>query len=320
MRRQLDPLLEVRDVWRAHSRLRRHISPTPMMASRATGRADDGGYWHKVESVLPTGSFKIRGALNALLSTPPDTELITASSGNHAAACAWAARRLERQITVVVPAGTPDSKTRTITRFGAQLHKAGELYDEAEQYARKMSRRQNLQYLSSFADRHVAAGGGTIALEILGQLEEVGTVVVPVGGGGLISGVGCTLKTLHPEVHVVGVQPEASAPMYHSVRAGRKVPVEHAPTLSDATAGGITEATLHMTTLYTDEIVTVTENETAAAIRHLAMREKLIAEGAGALATAAALAGHIPPRCPGPVVLLLSGANIDPHLLHRLLS
>ncbi len=306
------PLVEPSEVCSAQKRLREYLSVTPLLPARRLGKFAGGKYWHKLESVLPTGSFKARGAFNAMLDTPAECKLITASSGNHAAACAYAANILGRRIHVVVPETTPKSKLQPIEDLGARLILTGRIYDEAEDAAVELARNRDMCYLSSFSDRRVASGGGTIALELLEQLPDLGTAVVPVGGGGLIAGIACALKHVDPGICVIGVQPRASAPMYHSVRAGRLVKVRHKPTLSDATAGAITRQTLRMALRYVDAVVTVTEEEIAASVTHLLLEDKLVAEGAGALPTAAVLAGHIPaPTTSRPAALILSGCNID---------
>ncbi len=317
------------EIWAAARRLESVLPPSPIRRSEWLGRLTGKDVYLKLEGVQPTGSFKVRGAYNKVLSlrssigrhsgTPP-SGVVTASSGNHGAALALAARTVGVPVTVVVPETTSGAKMENMRSQGAEVLRYGAVYDDAEQEARRLADERRLSYVSAFADREVIAGQGTVAVEILGQIDRLGSIVAPVGGGGLISGVALAIKAVSPETQVLGVQPWASRPMYESFRAGRMVQVEHQPTLSEGTAGGIAESTLATVLRYVDDIVAVAEENIARAIRELALRERVVAEGAGALTTAALLSGVLPPDLPGPAVLLLSGSNVDPELLLRVLG
>ncbi len=309
------------DIWTAADRLSRILPPTPLVLSRRLGELTGRPHFFKVESMHPTGSFKVRGALNRLLSIGRNESVLTASSGNHGAAVAWAAERLGMSARVVVPETTPRTKLQNIAQWGADVTVRGALYDEAEEYARRMAADEGIMYVSPFADGEVMAGQGSLVLELAARPEVLGTIVVPVGGGGLISGVAVAAKTISRGVRIIGVQPAASCPMYRSFEAGHMVITEHRPTLSDATAGGIAEETLQVVLSYVDQMVTVSEEEIAQAVRYLLLEEHLVAEGAGALATAAVLSAKLPTDVPTPVVLVLSGHNIDEvQLLHAVTS
>ncbi len=351
----------------AARRLAPILPPTPLRASLWLTRRADRPVYLKLESIQPTGSFKVRGAHNKVLSileragahkgagalkadAPAATAaglgragargVVTASSGNHGAALAMAGESVGLPVTVVVPEGTPRAKVENMTARGAKVVFHGAIWDDAEREALRLAATaetgveelgpadtggsRGAAYVSAFADREVIAGQGTIGLEILAQLGarlgEAGTVVLPVGGGGLISGVAMAVKSTRPGVKVIGVQPEASRPMFESFRAGRMVEVEHGHTLSEGTAGGISAATLAAVLALVDDVVTVTEEAIAGAMRDLVFREHVVAEGAGALATAALVSEALPPGLPGPIVLVVSGGNVDPDALTRVLG
>lgn len=309
------------DIWVAAERLGRILPPTPLVRSRQLEEITGKPHYLKVESMQPTGSFKVRGALNRLLSLRGARSIVTASSGNHGAAVAWAAARLGISASVVVPETTPETKLQNIAGRGAGITLYGDIYDEAEEYARYTAAENGAMYVSAFADSMVMAGQGSLVLELTEQSELMGTLVVPVGGGGLISGVAVAAKGVSSQVRVIGVQPAASCPMYRSFEAGHMVTTDHHPTLSDATAGDIAEETLQIVMRHVDHMVTVTEEEIARAIRYLLLNEHLVAEGAGALATAAVLSGRLPPDTPTPIILVLSGHNIDEvHLVRAVTS
>ncbi len=321
---------EVAAIWAAARRLAPILAPTPLRRSIWLERIAGRPVYLKLECVQPTGSFKVRGACNKLLGGPGSTSgsqgstsargVVTASSGNHGAALAMAAQAAGAPVTVVVPDETPTAKIENMHARGAEVIKHGAVYDEAEQYAHRLAEQRDLDYVSAFADPDIIAGQGTVALEILAQLDQVGSVVVPVGGGGLLSGIALAIKAVSPRTKVVGVQPEASRPMYESFRAGRMVEVRHGHTLSDGTVGGIVESTLRVALAHVDSVVTVSEPDIARAIRGLVFNDHVVVEGAGALSTAAVLAGTASAALAGPVVLVLSGSNIDSDVLARILE
>ncbi len=291
------------------------LTPTPLLEAPSLDDMLPGRYLMKLESLQPTGSFKVRGAFSKLLRLPQDEKVVTASSGNHGAATAYAASTLDREAVIFVPENTPRTKTDNISRFDVCLVRSGQSYDECESTAREYARKGGLQWISPYCDREVIAGQGTVALELLQQAPDLNTVVVPVGGGGLIGGIAVAIKKAHPDALVVGVQPEASCPMYRSVQQRRLVEVEHRPTLSEATAGDIPAETLDIVLRYVDEMVIVSEREIERAIRHLLFEERIVVEGAGALAAAACLSEKISVGGAATAVFVLSGRNIDPDVL-----
>ena len=274
----------------------------------------------KAECLQRTGSFKVRGALAALSALPQDAEVVTASAGNHGLGVAWAASRLGRRATVVVPVAASAVKVAALRRFPVQVVEHGDGYDAAEQHALDLAD-AGVVYVSPYNDRQVMAGAGTLAVELLEQVPEVATVVVPVGGGGLVSGVATWLAARAPQVSVVGVEPETTATMAAALANGARVDPDarNGPTLADGLAGGLEpgSATVGVVAAHVDRLVTVSEEQIRAAVRHVHARAGLVVEGAGAVAVAAVLAGHVDP---GGAVALACGRNITTQALMEVLQ
>lgn len=312
--------LTLDDVVQARAALRPHLVPTPLRRSHALrGR----GAWLKLECWQPTGSFKVRGALNLLASlTPAERErgVVAASAGNHALGVAFAAQALGGiPATLFVPESAPRAKLEKLRAFPVDVRVAGRTYDDAYAAARAHAERGDATYVHAFDDPRTAAGQGTLALELLEQLPDTATLVVPVGGGGLISGCAVALRALRPGVRLVAVQPAASPALRESLRAGRPL-LEYpaGPTLADGLAGGIGELLwLHRELL--DEVVEVPEDEIEGAIVALLAEDQLVCEASGAIAVAALRGGRLA-HLPEPVVAVLTGANLDVHVLARLLA
>jgi threonine dehydratase len=286
--------------------VRRFLSPTPVVEAL--------GISLKVETVQPTGSFKIRGALAAMAALPPGP-VVTASAGNHGLGVAQAAALLGREATVVVPETASTAKISRLREFAVDLVLSGSSYDEAEAHALGLGG----SYVSPYNDPLVIAGQRTLGVELGEQLPGPLTVVVPVGGGGLLAGVALWASE-RPDVRVVGVEAAASRALSASVEAGRVVEVEVGPTLADGIAGGLEPGcvTVDIAARAVDAFVAVEEDELRAAIRALAFEAGLVAEGAGAAATAAVLAGRVPDD--RPVVAIVSGRNLTREVLVDVLS
>jgi threonine dehydratase len=276
------------DVVAAAERIRPYLGPTPLVES--------DGLSLKLESLQPTGSFKIRGAVAALTALEPGTHVVTASAGNHGLAIAWAAERLGFDATIVVAETASSAKIEGIRRFPAKLVVHGLDYDEAERHGLSLDG----TYVSPYNDRHVIAGAGTVALE----LPDTETIVVPVGGGGLASGIG-----LVSNARVIGVVPEAFPAMRAALDAGRLVEISGSDTLADGLHGNIEpgSVTFELVRAHVDDVVTVTEEELGSAMRFLAFTHGLIVEGAGAAAVAAIRAG----KADGGVAIV-TGRNVAP--------
>ena len=305
----------VDDVRAAVATVAAHLPPTPLV------RDPDGErpQLHlKLEVLQPTGSFKVRGALNALSRVERGRDVVTASAGNAGLGLAWAAARLGRPVTVVVPGNASAAKVVALRRFPVELVQVGTSYDDAEAEALRRAQ-AGAYYLSSYNDPAVIAGQGTIGFELDAQLDGPCTVVASVGGGGLAAGLALWAGT-RADVRVVGVEAEASQAVSAAVQAGRVVDVEVGPTLADGMAGGIEQgcATVEVVRDGVAQLVTVTEPEIAAGIRYLLTRHGLLAEGAGAVPVAAVLAGKVDGD--GAVVAVISGRNIALPLLARVLT
>ena len=312
------------DVKSARERIRGAVVLTPLV--RATSLEDQfTAVLHiKLESLQRTGSFKDRGALNRLLDLSAEEKtrgVVTASAGNHAQAVAYHGARLGIPVEVVMPEHTPLIKVANTRRFGAGVRFHGATLSESMVEARRIEEEERRVLVHAYDDERVIAGQGTVGLELLEQLPDVRTVVVPIGGGGLISGIAVAMKEQRPDVRIVGVEASAAASALASRRAGRIVAIESADTIADGIAvkrpGDLTFPLIER---YVDDIVAVDEVEIARAVHMLLERQKLLAEGAGAVALAALATGRIPVRRGEAVVVILSGGNIDLNLAGRIVD
>jgi threonine dehydratase len=280
------------------------------------------GLWLKPENLQPVGAFKIRGAVNALAALPPEARaagVITHSSGNHGQALGYAGQLLGAPVTVVVPENAPTVKVEAMRGYGARLV----LVPPAERFARtqEIAVRDGLTIIPPFDHPAVIAGQGTVGLEIVEDLPGVAAVLVPVGGGGLASGVATAVKALSPKTLVIGVEPELAADAAESLRVGALVswPVEHSHrTVADGVRIGLSELTFEHLRERLDGVLTVTDDVILSTVGRLATAARLVAEPSGAVATAAYLQhrGDLPD---GPIVAVVSGGNIEAHLLAWLL-
>jgi threonine dehydratase len=297
---------------------------TPLV--RATGLEDQlaASLYIKLESLQRTGSFKDRGALNRLLDLSTAEKkrgVVTASAGNHAQAVAYHGARLGIPVEVVMPEHTPLIKVANTRRFGAGVRFHGDTLSESMVEARRIEKEDHRVLVHADDDERVIAGQGTIGLELLEQLPDVKTVVVPIGGGGLISGIAVAMKEQRPDIRIVGVEASAAASALASRHAGRIVAIESADTIADGIAVKRPgELTFPLIERYVDDIVAVDEVEIAAAVHALLERQKLLAEGAGAVALAGLTTGRLQVRPGESVVMILSGGNIDLNLAGRIVD
>ena len=277
----------------------------------------------KTENLQVTGSFKVRGAFYKISQLSDEEKargIIACSAGNHAQGVALAASQNGIRSVVCMPDGAPIMKVENTKRLGAEVCLVKGTYDDAHDRAVELQQETGATFIHPYDDDAVIAGQGTIGLEILDQLEDVDAVIVPIGGGGLISGVAFAIKSLKPECKVYGVQTEGAPSMFNSFRDGKPETLESVSTFADGiavkTPGDIT---FQMVEKYVDGIVTVSEDETAAAILALIEKQKLIAEGAGAVSVAAAMFGKLPLEG-RKAVCLISGGNIDVNILNRVIT
>lgn len=276
----------------------------------------------KSESLQDTGSFKVRGAYIKIASLAPEERacgVIASSAGNHAQGVALAAKAFGIPATIVMPAGAPLSKVMATRELGAKVVLHGSVYDDAYAMACTLQAQTGATFIHPFNDPMVIAGQGTIGLEIMDDLPDVNTIVVPIGGGGLASGVAAAVKMLHPNVRIVGVQAAGAAGMKASLEAGHVVALASAKTIADGIAVKQPgELTFELCRKYVDEIVTVDDDEIAQAILFLMERGKMVAEGAGASAVAAIMGRKFDTT--GKVAAVISGGNIDVTMLSRIIE
>lgn len=293
------------DIEAARARISGHARETPIYRSETFSRLSGRPVSLKAENLQRTGAFKIRGAVNKL-STLTDEErargVVAASAGNHGQAVAWAARELGARATIFVPEDAPMTKVDAARNYGADVRFVGSYFEESLDAAREYAVGAGATFVHAFEDETVIAGQGTIGLELVEQAPDAGTVVIPIGGGGLCAGIATALKTLRPNVRVVGVQAAGTLPGGAGFTIADGIAVK---------APG--ELTTRVLETVCDDIVAVTDEEISEAIVLLLERAKLVVEGAGAVGVAALLAGRLGGS--GPVAIVLSGGNIDPTLL-----
>lgn len=296
---------------------------TPLTA----GPVEGPPFLLKPETLQPTGAFKLRGATNAVAMLDADQRrsgVVTHSAGNHGLALAYATQAQGLECTVVVPEGAPRVKTDRIRARGARVITVP--YEERLATAQELERTEHLTIIPPYDDPAIIAGQGTVGLEILEQSPEVTTIVVPIGGGGLASGIATAAQAMSPRrVRVVGVEPELAADAAESLRVGELVvwPAERTRgTMADGVRAGLSELTFAHLRARLDRIVTVTEDEIAHAVAALAHQARLVAEPSGAVAAAALLSGRLEVESddPGATVAVISGGNVDPDVFARLVS
>ncbi|MFB6284025.1 MAG: threonine ammonia-lyase [Halobacteria archaeon] len=303
-------LLEAQDV----------VADTPLRHSTALSSSVGADLYLKCENFQYTGAFKVRGAYNRIEDTDEDEAIIAASAGNHAQGVALAASDADRDVKIVMPRNASISKVQATSSYGAEVVLFGDNYDEASEKAWEIHEEEDRVFVHPFDDPLVQAGQGTIGLEIADELPDLDTVIVPIGGGGLISGVATAIKDRIPDARIIGVQAEGASSVVESLEKGEIYERDAVSTISDGIATRkISESTLETIEERVDEVVTVTDDETANAILRLLETEKLVSEGAGAVPLAAALYRRL--ELEGEkVVCTLSGGNIDSNVLSQVIN
>ena len=307
-------LVSIESVREAADRMRCIVERTPLRHSPALSRATGTECWLKLECEQHTGSFKLRGAFNALALIPAARRargVVASSAGNHGLGVARAAREFGIPATIFVPSTAPAIKRDGIARLGAAVDSSSPDYDSAMVAALERAASTGALFVNPCAGDDLLAGQGTVALEIHEELPGVAAVVVPVGGGGLVGGMASYLRVAAPDVRVLGAQSERTDAMARSLAAGRIVDIGHDPTLADGLAGAIDAEGLAIGRAALADIAVVSEDAIAAAIAWLAREEGLTVEGSGAVGVAALLAGALG-SVGGPLAVVVSGGNIDP--------
>lgn len=294
------------------------VRETPIITTRTLSERAGTRVVLKAENLQGTGSFKLRGVMSKIAALGDETArgVVCGSAGNHAQAVAYAARSRGVPCEVFMPESAPIAKADAVLALGATLHLAGRSVDDCVAAARERAAEAGMQFIHPFDDPDVISGQGGIGLELLRQVPDLARVVVPVGGGGLISGISVAIRSQRPEVEVIGVQVEACAPFVASIRAGRPVAVDSVRTIADGIAVKHPgEITLNLIERWVKELVVVGEDQVAEAMVFLMERSKLVVEGAGAVGVAALLGGLLPGPIDGTTVLVLSGGNVGAGLL-----
>ncbi|SAK47654.1 hydroxyectoine utilization dehydratase EutB [Caballeronia ptereochthonis] len=316
--------LTLADVYSARQRIEGRAIVTPLVQSAALSRIAGVPVHLKLETLQPTGSFKLRGATNALAQIAEQgcTRVVTASTGNHGRAVAHAARALGIEAAVCMSSLVPKNKVDAVVALGARVVIGGKSQDDAQVEAQRLVREEGYAFVPPFDDERVIAGQATIGLEILEALPDAASIVVPLSGGGLFSGVAFAAKSIRPQVKMIGVSMERGAAMHASLAAGRPVFVDELETLADSLGGGIgldNQHTFAMTRAFIDDVVLLDEVSIARGIVHAYREERLVVEGAAAVGIAALLDGAVQVQ-DGPIVIVVSGSNIDIETHRRLIG
>lgn len=317
-------LIPVGVIESARQRIQAHILRTPLVSSTALSEICGSPIHLKLEHHQLTGSFKLRGATNTILSlcdTEKQRGVATFSTGNHGRALAHAAKNAGVRCIVCMSDLVPQNKIAGIRALGAEIRITGHSQDDAQCEVERLAAEEEMVAVSPIDDPRIIAGQGTLGLEILDDMDAPDTVLVPLSGGGLLSGVARAIKARHPVARIIGISMERGAAMAESLNAGKPVLVEEMPSLADSLGGGIgleNRWTFAMTRELVDDVILLSEDEIAAGIAHAYWQEGEILEGAGAVGIAALLAGRI--DAPGRCLALLTGCNIDRDIHHRLIS
>ncbi|MDU9032981.1 hydroxyectoine utilization dehydratase EutB [Pseudomonas corrugata] len=317
-------VLQLQDIYLARQRIGALVRCTPMEHSPSLSRLVGVAVYLKLESLQITGSFKLRGASNAVAQLSPAQKaqgVVTASTGNHGRALAHAASQQGVKAIVCLSNLVPANKVQAIRDLGAEVCIVGQSQDDAQREAERISREQGATFLPPFDHPAIIAGQGTLGLEILEQQPDVAQVLVPLSGGGLFAGVALALKSANPAIQVRGISMARGAAMHASLAAGHPVDVEELPTLADSLGGGIgldNRFSFAMTRQLSDSVHLLSEASIASALRHAYHQERLVLEGAAVVGIAALLDGLIEPR--GPIVLVVSGRNVDTEQHARVLA
>lgn len=315
--------ITVEQVQEAQQRIKGIAVQTPLKPAYTLSDKTGRNIWLKMETMQPTGAFKIRGAANAIQALSEEQRrkgVISMSTGNHGKAIAYVCRQLEMRGVICISAQVPKVKIEGMKKLGAEVIVTGKDQDEADVGAREMAVQEGLHFISAFDDPYVIAGQGTIALEILEQQPQLDTLIVPLSGGGLMAGIGVVMKTLRPEIQLIGVTMEKGAAMHLSMQAGKLVDVEEVPSLADALTGGIPKDNRYSFPLcaqYVDQSFLVSEEAIAQAMAYALQQERIVLEG-GAATTIALLEEKLD-QIPGQnMALICSGDNVDMAKLLRL--
>ncbi len=318
------PFVTLAQIESARRRIATTIQPTPIRLSAGLSEKTGVPVHLKLEQTQTTGSFKLRGAANAVLNLTDDRKaqgVVGVSTGNHGRALAYAARQNGVRCIICMSSLVPENKVEGIKAQGAEVRIIGTSQDDAQVEVDKLVREQGMTMIPPFDHPDVIAGQGTLGLDLLEQVPDTEAVLVQVSGGGLISGVAAALKAKKPDIRIIGVSMERGAAMHESQKAGKPVQVAEMATLADSLGGGIgldNRLTFNMVRDLVDDILLVSEAEIAAAVRYAYWHEQQVIEGSGSVGIAALLTGKFKPQ--GPTMALLSGGNIDMRMHNKIIN
>jgi threonine dehydratase len=317
-------LLTFNDILTAHDRLKGVIHRTDLIYSNTFSHMAGCHIYLKPENFQKTGSYKIRGAYNKIISLSAEERergVVAASAGNHAQGVAYAAAKAGISSRIVMPLGAPLAKINATQNYGAEVELSGLIYDEAYQRALELREETGAVFIHAFDDLQVIAGQGAMAIEIIEELPDADMIFVPVGGGGLASGIACACKSLNPRVRIIGVQAKGAASLKYSLEQGLPSMLDSVNTIADGIAvkrpGNITYQLLET---YLDDVVTVDDDEIAGAILLCLERAKMVVEGAGAVSLAALLYHKYPAAAGQKTVPVISGGNIDVNFITQIIA
>jgi threonine dehydratase len=317
-------MLDLAAVRDARARIADRIHLTPTFTSRRLGERAGVRLFLKCESLQKTGSFKVRGALNKLASLSDDERargVITVSAGNHAQAMAWAAQSAGVHAVVVMPNTASPTKVEASRGYGAEVVLHGASGNESFPHAHELARERGLTFVHPFDDERICAGAGTTGLELLEQVADLDVVVVPIGGGGLISGIAVAIKESNPKIRVYGVEPTGAASTRLSLDSGRAMRITSLNTIADGLAAPMTgELNYEIVKRYVDDVIVIDDDAIAEGLRQLLFSAKLLAEPAGAAAVGALLAKAVPVRQGERVAAIVSGGNVDAAKLAKIIT
>src|SRR5690625_71972 len=311
-------------IWQAKRRIGNIVSETPLISSPQLEEKIGASVYLKLENMHETGSFKIRGAANKLLSLSKEEKLTgvtTFSTGNHGLAVAYVAKRLGIKAVICISNRVPNAKVERLERLGATVIKVGNSQDEAEQYCYTLEKEKGLTVIKPFDDPHVIAGQGTIALELLQEIPHLDTAIIPVSGGGLFSGIGFVLKRYNPNIRLIGVSMERSPVMYESIKKNKPVILEEQETLADSLLGGIgleNKYTFSMVKNHIDDFVLLTEREIKDGIAYMLHEHRLVVEGAAATPIGAILNKRVE-NAGKNIAAVITGNNVDISVIKELI-
>ncbi|AQQ54993.1 hydroxyectoine utilization dehydratase EutB [Planococcus lenghuensis] len=321
----MDSLVGMREIWKARQRIAEFVAATPLIYSDVLSERAERPVYLKLETANETGSFKVRGAANKILSLSNEQKkrgVAAFSTGNHGLAVASIARKLGIEATICVSDRVPEAKLELLKRLGAHIEVTGSSQDAAAERCERLEKERGLIAIPPFDDPFIIAGQGTIGLELLEALPDLTDAVIPLSGGGLLSGIGLALKVNCPDIRVTGVSMTRSAVMHESLKAGKPLELDESETLADSLLGGIgldNRHTFQMAKKYMDNSILISEQDIARSMAFMLTRHRMIVEGAAATGVAAVLKHKIPHKA-GSMAIIISGHNVGMDVLKQVLQ